>query len=247
MKWNWKYAIPGVGQVMAGADLLKEQTIDKRKAAEADIAERTAGIESGIAGMADYQIAPEIKQQLEMLQQSGQEMKGLAGEATDLARARTGMAEAPGEALARKDIQQAGAQTTQNIMQAGGGGAAALGALAQAGLGQQQAFGQLAQQRAQFRSQAEADLANSLRQQAGMTQAAAGLEAQGLSAMAGERGKQFEYGRDKELTGLQFGIDQLAGVRAEEQARRARNAQIAGSVIGTVGSLGKTALTGGLG
>lgn len=222
--------------------------------AEKQIAQATQGVRSGIEGISRYEIPEEVQQNLQLLQESAgaiRDTTGLVEEATDIARARTGVSELPGEAIAREDIRSSTAATVQNIMEAGGGGASTLGAIAQVGLGEQSAFGQLAQQRAQFRSQAEMDLANALRTEAGFaaqTEAqAAGMESQGLMAVAGEKGKQFEYDLSKELTGLQFDIDQLTGQRQTEAARRARNASIASGILGTIGTLGGAALGGPLG
>lgn len=218
--------------------------------AEKQAARATQDIKSGIEGISRYEIPLEVQQNLQLLQESAgaiRDTSGLMEEATDIARARTGVSELPGEAIAREDIRSSTASTVQNIMEAGGGGASTLGAIAQVGLGEQSAFGQLAQQRAKFRSQAEMDLANALRTQAGFaaqTEAqAAGMESAGLMAMAGEKGKQYEYDLSRELTGLQFDIDQLTGARQQEAARRARNAQIFGSVLSTVGQLGGTAIS----
>ena len=255
MKTKTKERWKDIGSMAFGpAGMLWRSQKKKRQAAEAEQAAALTGIEEQIAGMPTYEIAPEIEQQLAMLEESAEGVRGttaLAEEATDIARARTGRAEMPGEGLARRDIQQQLGSNIQNIVEAGGGGVGALGAIAQAGLGAQGAYGQLAQQRAQFSSQAEQDLANALRAEAGFTAGAemqaAGLEAQGLSAMAGERGKAYESELSKSLTGTQFDIDQFAAMRAEEQARRDRNAQIASAIIGAGASVGKSALTGGMG
>ncbi len=246
----------GVGGLMAGG-LMK-----KKRRAEEDIAKREADVEQQIADMPTYQTPEEMQQNLALMQEgraglgtAAEAIRGttaLAGEATDIARARTGAAEMPGEALARRDIQQTSARTAQNILQAGGG-AAALGAIAQAGLGEQSAYGQLAQQRAQYRSQAEQDLANALRAEAGFTSAAeaqaAGLETQGigmesqaLMGLAGERGKEFESGLNRYLTGLQYDIDKTAQVRAEEAARQERVRQGISSGLQAVGTLGGAAV-----
>jgi hypothetical protein len=233
----------------------------RRKALEAEknINAATEAARGGIENMTRYEIPDEVRQNLELMQQTQQDLGAsaeairgtteLAGEATDIARARTGAAEMPGEAIARKDIQQSTAGTVQNLLEAGGGSASTLGAIAQAGLSEQSAFGNLAMQRSQYRSQAEQDLANSLRSEAGFTaqaesQAAgletqgAGLVSQGLMTSAQQQQQQFEYGREQELTGLQFDIDQIAAMRGDEAARRERNSRIWGSIIGTVGTVG---------
>lgn len=222
----------------------------KKRIAERNIARTTGDIRKAIENLPQYEIPPEVQQQLDLLTQSAETIRGttgLAEEATDIARARTGMSELPGEGVARRDIRSSTAGTVQNILEAGGGSASTLGAIAQVGLGEQSAFGQLAQQRAQYRSQAEQDLANALRTQAGMTAQAeaqaAGLESAGLMGMASERGKQYEYDLSKELTGLQFDVDQLAGMRQAEQERRNRNAAIFSSVLSTLGQLGGTAIS----
>jgi len=214
--------------------------------AEKNIAEATEQARTAIAGLPDYQIPEQYQQMADIGAEAAGAIRGtqeLAGEATDIARASTGRAEMPGEAIARKQIQQSTAGTVQNILQAGGG-ASALGAIAQAGLGEQSAFGQLAMQRAQYQSQAEQNLANALRQEAGFTAQteaqAAQMEQAGLAGLAQQQQQQFEYGREKELTGLQFDIEQVGAMRGEEAARRARNAQIWGSVLGSVGSIGGT-------
>jgi len=248
-----KKGVFGAGGMIGGRLLTKKQQ------AEEAIRRKEAEIEQGIAGMRDYEIPEEVLRNLELMQQTQQGLgesaeairatTGLAGEATDIARARTGAAEMPGEAIARKDIQQSTAGTVQNILEAGGGSASTLGAIAQAGLSEQSAFGNLAMQRGQYKSQAEQDLMNSLRSEAGFTAQAeaqaSGLEAQGAGMLSTglltstqQQQQQFDYGRDKELTGLQFNLGQLGGMKADEQARRARNAQIFGSIIGSVGSIG---------
>lgn len=216
----------------------------KAMEAEQNIADATEQARASIAGLPDYQIPEQYQQMADIGAEAAEVIRGtqeMAGEATDIARARTGRAEMPGEALARKDIQQSTAGTVQSIMQAGGG-ASALGAIAQTGLGEQSAFGQLAMQRAQYQSQAEQDLANALRQEAGFTAQteaqAAQMEQAGLAGLAQQQQQQFEYGLQKDLTGLQFDIEQIGAMRGEEQARRARNAQIWGSVLGSVGSIG---------
>lgn len=245
--------------VLGASGMIGGRLMSKKRRAEEAIRAKEAGIAEGISGMTRYDIPEEVRQNLELMQQTQQDLgesaeavRGtteLAGEATDIARARTGVSEMPGEALARKDIQQSTAGTVQNIMEAGGGSTSTLGAIAQAGLGEQSAFGNLAMQRGQYKSQAEQDLMNSLSSEAGFTAQAeaqaAGLETQGAGLMstglltsAQQQQQQFEYGREQELTGLQFNLGQLGGMKADEQARRARNAQIFGSIIGSVGSIG---------
>lgn len=206
--------------------------------AEEDIGRATEQAKSEIAGLPDYQIPQQYQEIADIGAEAAGQTRELAGEATDIARARTGVSEMPGEAIARKQIQQSTAGTVQNIMQAGGGGASALGAIAQAGLGEQSAFGQLAMQRGQYKSQAEQDLANALRTEAGLTGQAAQLEQAGLAQLGQQEQQQFEYGREKDLTGLQFDIEQLGAMKQEEAARRQRNQQMWGSVIGAVGGIG---------
>ena len=217
--------------------------------AEQNISQATEDVRASIAGLPDYQIPEQYQQIADIGTEAAGAIRGtqeLAGEATDIARARTGRAELPGEAIARRDIQQSTAGTVQNLVQAGGGSAATLGAIAQAGLGEQSAFGQLAMQRAQYQSQAEQDLANAMRQQAGFTAQteaqAAQLEQAGLAPLAQQEQQAFEYGRERDLSLIQYDIDRLGAMRQEEANRRARNAQVWGSVIGAVGSLGGAAL-----
>ena len=230
------------------------RTFRPGRMAQEDISQATEDVRSGITGMTRYDIPQEVFDTLQLLQGAGEAIRGttaLAQEATDIARAGTGVSEMPGEALARRDIQQSAARTTQSILEAGGGGASTLGAIAQAGLGEQSAFGQLAAQRAQYRSGREQALMNALQAEAGMTAQAeaqaAQLESAGLSQLAQQRQQQFEYGREQELTGLQFDIDQLASMRAEEAARAERRSNMMGSILSTVGTIGGAVLGGPLG
>jgi hypothetical protein len=214
-------------------------------AAEKDIAEQTAGIEAGIEGIPLY-TAPEEASELEALLQAGAgRVRETSQEAVDIARQQTGLAEAPGTGLARQDIRQAQAQSARNIMELGGGGAGSLAAIAQTQRGTQESLRDLSARNLAFRSQATQGLQQALMGQAGIEQAATGMEAQAGQMMLGERGKEYQSEFEKYLTGVQFDISQLGAARQAEEARRLRNAQIWGSVIGAGAQIGGALLTGG--
>jgi len=221
----------------------------KRKEAEnARIGAMYTGISDKISGLTDYEISPEAQQRLAALEESGETMKGLTGEATDIARARTGQ-EAPGAQIARGDIRQAVAGKMSAIQQIGGAGA--LGAITEAGLEEQGALRGLAKENLEYKAQASKDLSNALMAEAQTGAQATQMGAAGLQGMVQERGKVYESQLNKALTSIDFDINTLAteqlGYQAQAQAQAATQAgmmsglsQIGSSWLANKGSSGGT-------
>lgn len=230
--------------------IIGSQIVKKRKA-EQEIGATTSAIRESISETPTYEIPAETQQLLELYQQTGAQLEGLTGlgqEATDIAKLQASMAEAPGMGIAREQIKGSTAGTVQNVLEAGGGSANVLAAVAQAGQNELNVMRDLAVQNQQFKQQATDEYRQALMSQAGLessllTQSAA-LQGQGLEAMIGQRGMVYQSELEKARTLQQFDITQLGNLMAEEEARKARNAQLLSSVISGIGSVG-SALAGG--
>lgn len=185
-------------------------------AAGRESAAQREAISEKIEGLQEYEISPEAKQRMELLQQAGEGMVSGAEEATDIARMRAGMVEAPGAGQGRKDIQGATSGQIQAIQEIGGAGA--LGAATRVGLGQESAYEDLVRSNMAYKEESESALMGALQTEAGIRTQAAGLEAQALEGMISEKDKVYQSQLNKAQTGLQFDISQLA---MDEQARAA--------------------------
>lgn len=225
----------------------------KRRAAEKRIAGMEQDIRQSIADTPSYEMPAEVQQLLDMYQAQAGKIEGLAGlgqEATDIAKMEAGAAEMPGMGQAREMIEAGTAGTVQDIVQAGGGSAASLSAIAQAGQNELNAMRDLSIQNQQFRQQASDEYRQSLMGQAGLESSllgqSAGMQAAGLGTAIGQRGMEYQSELDKARNLQQFDIGQLGNVMAQEEARKARNAQMVGQTIGGLFSLGGSLITGGL-
>lgn len=190
---------------------------ERSLAAGRESSKQQADIRERIEGISEYEISPEAKQRMELLQEAGQGMVSGAEEATDIAQMRAGMVEAPGAGQGARDIRGATAGQVQAIQQIGGAGA--LGAATQVGLGQESAYEDLTRSNMAYKEQSESALMGALQTEAGIRTQAAGLESQALEGMISEKDKVYQSQLNKAQTGLQFDISQLA---MEEQARSAK-------------------------
>lgn len=200
-----------------------------------------------------YQIPEEAKQLLALYQNYGQQLEGLKGygeEATGIAKAQTG-AIMPGMGIASEMLKGSTAGTVQNIVEAGGGGAGSLRAIAQAGQSELNAMRDLAIQNQQYRQQAESEYRQSLLSQAGLESSllgqSANMQAAGLGMMIGEKGKQYQSELDKTRNLQQFDIVQLGNKIAEEQAKEARRIGTFSNIISGIGSIVGAVVGGGAG
>jgi len=189
----------------------------RTRAQEAESAEMdTSRIDERIENLPEYQISDEATQRMELLQQTGAEMVSGAEEATGLAKMRAGMVEAPGASQAQRDIEGASSRQVQAIQQMGGAGA--LGAAAQVGLGEEAAYEDLIRSNMQYKEKSESALMGALQTEAGIRTQAAGLEGQALEGMISEKDKVYQSQMNIAQTGIQFDVSKLA---MEEQRRSA--------------------------
>lgn len=225
MSWlsnNWKRAFNPIGPEIENklrSDFERWDISGKRAKAQnaAAIEAQQTDIEQSITDLPEYEISDEAKQRLALLQEAGAGLVEGAEEQTDLARMRAGMIEGPGAAQSRRDIEASTAGQVQAIQNIGGAGA--LGAATQVGLGEQAAYEDLIASNLMAKEQGESALMNALQTKAGMRREAAGLEAQGLEGMIAEKDKVFQSQLQKAQTGLQYDISQLA---MDQQARIAK-------------------------
>lgn len=225
------------------------RTQTKKRTAEEQIAAEQEALRKSIEETPTYEIPEETQQLLDLYQSQGaklEDLSALGQEATDIARAQTTAAEAPGTALAREQIQAGTAGTVQNIIEAGGGSTSSLQAIAQAGQNELNAMRDLAITNQQYKQQASDEYRQALMNQAGLESSLIGqstaLQAAGLETMIGQRGLQYQSELDKTRTLQQFDITQLGNLMAMEEARKARNAQIASAVIGGAAEIGSKAI-----
>lgn len=214
--------------------------------AQSDIASQTEDIRGRIESTPTYEIPEETRQLMELYSQTAGDIRSASEKALGVAEARTGAQEAPGMGIAREQARASTAGSVQNIMEAGGGSASSLGAIAQAGRGELENLRGLAMQNQQYRSQAEQQYMNQIGASAGMMGQAAQLEGAGLGAMAQEKGRVYESELSKYQDLTQFDITQLGNTWAEEQARKARNAQLIGAGIGAAGDIASSVAGSGL-
>lgn len=190
---------PIIGGILLGK---KKQRLMEERAAET--AKEYEGIRSRVEEAPEYEIAPETQQQLELLQQTGQDIEGLAGEVTDIASKRASREESPGAQLLRKEIRQNSAGNLQAIQESGS--PAAMQMMLASGAGEKAAFGELSNKNIAYRFQAESDLMNAKINEAQTLGQSAQLESMGLQGMIDQRAKQFQSKQDKALSLINFDI-----------------------------------------
>lgn len=229
---------------MALKDIFTGVAPSKKEQAQQEIDRKKEELRKSIEQQPTYQIPKEAQQMLDMYQAYGKQLEGLKGygqEALDIAKQRTAQAEMPGMGIAREQIQAGTAGTVQNILEAGGGGVGALGAITQAGQNELNAMRDLAIQNQQYQRQAESEYRNALMSQAGLESSLLGQSAQmqaaGLGMMTGQRALQQESELDKYRTLQQFDIGELGNIVAAEKARREKNAQILTGTLSTIGTV----------
>lgn len=210
-------------------------------------------VEESLASQKEYQTPEEALRLQELASQSAERLRGMSDigqKAVDIAEFQAGLSQAPGATQAREDISGSTAQAIQSIIQAGGSNAAALGAISDVNRNQMEQLRQVAAQGEQYQSQARRDLQSALMGQAsleaGLEGQALGAETLGLQTMIGERGKEYESYLDKLRTQQQFQLTELGNAYASEDARKNRNTQLWGSILGGLTGLGSSLATGGL-
>lgn len=240
-------ALGGIGAVYG-------YSLGKKRKKQDEINAATEALRKQISETPTYQIPQETQQLLDLYQSQGTKLEGLSAlgqEATDIAKAQSASVEAPGTGIAREQIKAGTAGTVQNIIEAGGGSTSSLGAIVQAGQNELNAMRDLAITNQQYKQQASDEYRQALMSQAGLESSLLGqstaLQAAGLETMIGQKGMVYQSELDKARTLQQFDITQLGNLISKEEARKARNAQIATSVIGGAADIGKTFATGGLG
>lgn len=191
-----------------------------------------------LQGAPTYQAPEEALQFQELMAEQATGLREYGQKIEDVASSRAGMAEAPGAAIQRENVQQMMQSASQDIIQAGGASASTLGAISQMRTQEMSALRDIAVQGQQFKDQAQRDYMQALMQSAGIGTQAAQLEGTGLQMMIGEKGKVFESELDKTRTMQQFQITQLGNqwatteaARNAEAARRAGNKQLWGNII----------------
>ena len=221
--------------------------VGRRKLAEQDVVDKTAAVEAGIEAIPTYGTSPYAEQMLAKSQEAAENLRGLSGlskEATDIARARASMSEAPGSALAREDIKQASATAAQRILESGGG-VGAMGAIADVARGERASLRDLAASNMAYRDKASQDLQSALTgqaaQQAGLEAQALGAEQAGLGFMTSEGQRVFESQLNKALTGTQYDIIEASNAQQALQNMLNRRAQMGSSALGAIGNIAPSA------
>jgi len=232
--------VPGMalGFGLGATGEIGRQTVTEGLRTRQDIEQQTEALRQRFGERPLYEIPEETRPMVALYGETAGQMRDVSQQALEAAEARTGVQEAPGMAIAREQARSAAAGQRQAMIEAGGGSASTLGAVAKTGQTEQQALRDLAIQNQQNRAQAEQQYLSQLGSHAGVLGQATGLEGQGLGAMAAERGGVYEreLGRYQDLT--QFDVTQLGNVWAEEEARKNRVAGIFSDVLGAAGSIG---------
>ncbi len=219
-----------------GAFAAKKKYRERIEAERAKMGAKYTAISDKIEGLTDYEISQEARDRLSGLQESGEEVRDITGEATDIAEARASR-DLPGMDLYKRDVRQDVANKIEAIQQIGGSGS--LNAITEAGLEEQGNLSELNKENLSYKMQSQKDLSNAL-----MSEARAGIEATqmgaaGLQGMVQERGKAYESKLNKELTGIDWDINKLAveqmGYQAQAQASAAAGAGAA-SALSQIGS-----------
>ena len=213
----------------------------KQKKNEAEIEASKSELEESLVGQSLYETPEEAYRIQELSEKSAKNLRGISEigqQAVDIAEAQAGASQAPGAIQAREDIRQSTAGAVQNIIESGGGGAAALGAISDVNRGEMESLRQLSAANQQYMAQAKKDLQSTLMGQASLE---AGLEGQalaaettGLQTILGEKGKEYQSYLDKLRTQQQFDIVNLGNLYATEEARKNRNSQLFGDIIGGI-------------
>lgn len=188
-----------------------------------------------------WEIPAEVQQMLDLYKGTGEEMRGVAGEALDIAKLRTERQKEPGADIFTQQVLTAGATARERAMQATGGGISGLGSISdifqtEVGALQQQAARNLA-----YRDQAEKDLQLSLGTFGQTLAQTAQLEGMGLEKMTTQKEQKFQINElDPYYDVLNYKTAKLGVFRSELEALKQRRAQLWGEVIGTVGKVGQT-------
>lgn len=211
----------------------------KEAKSKSEIGSAKSALEESLALQKLYETPEEALKIQELSEASASQLRSIADigqEAVDIAEFQAGLSEAPGAIQAREDIRASSATATQNIVEAGGGGAAALGAIADVNRGQMEQLRQLSASNQQYRSQALQNLQSSLMGQAqleaSVESAALGAENYGLQTMIGEKGKEYQSYLDKLRLQQQYDITQLGNLYAEREAEKNRESQLWSDIIG---------------
>lgn len=216
----------------------------KKSKADRAIKKEKASVRQSLEETPTYEIPEEAQQLLDLTKSYGQQIEGLkeyGQKSLDIAQRGTSQAEMPGMGIAREQIQGSVAGSVQNILEAGGGGVGALGAIAQVGQNELNAMRDLSMQNQQFQRQAQSEYQNALMNQAGLESSLLGqssqIQSMGLEYMGAQKGMQYESELSKTRGLQQFDIGQLGNMIAEEQARREKNAKILTTTLSTIGTI----------
>ena len=219
---------------------------------EQKISDLQKELEGSLESTKEYKTPEEALRIQQLAEESAANLRGvkeIGQKAVGIAEFQAGLSQVPGEMQAREDIKGSTAQAIQSIIESGGGNAAALGAIADVNRNQMESLRQLSAQNQQYRAQATRDLQSSLMGQAsleaGIESQALGAETMGLQTLIGEKGKEYESYLDKLRTQQQYDITEIGNAYASEEARKNRNAQLWGSIIGGLSGLGSSVATGG--
>lgn len=223
--------IPGL--IWGISDTLKEAE------SESEISAKQSALEESLASQELYQTSEEALKIQELSEASAAKLRSIAEtgqEAVDIAEFQAGLSEAPGAIQAREDVRASSAEATQNIIEAGGGGAAALGAIADVNRSQMDQLRQISASTQQYRSEALQNLQSSLMGQAqleaSVESAALSAETTGLQTIVSEKEKEYESYLDKLRTQQQYDITQLSNLYSQQEAEKNRESQLWSDIIG---------------
>lgn len=208
---GWEKIVAGSG---IGGPLVAKRRRERMEAKNAEFAQKYNDVSQKIEDLPERGISPEAEERLNILTTSGDKMGDLAQEAVDVAEARSGE-EIPGAEIVRQNLAQGTAQQLEAAKMSGN----PMATIPLIGQEQQAQYSQLARENMAYKNQASKDVQNALMDQSQIEAQAAGMQADGLSGMISEKGKQYQSQLDKAITGIDFDITRQAQSQAGYQAQ----------------------------
>lgn len=184
---------------------------ERMEAARAEEAAKYQEVRNKVDQLPEYQVSPEAKEKLALLQETSKDISQIGQEVTDIA-SRKLSGESPEATIDRKLITNNNAEMLQAIQESGAGG----GAIVNAGKQTQSEYSGLSRKNLAYRMQAEQDLVSAKNNQAQLGVSGAQMKAEGLSGIISEQGKVYQSSLDKALTGIEMDITRLTGNQMQQ-------------------------------
>lgn len=223
-------------------DFLKQHwsKLSKKSKLEYEVKIQEAETEQALEDRPTWEVPAEVQQMIDLYKGTAEEVRGVGGEALDLARLRTERQEAPGADILTQQIMTAGATAREKAMQATGGGISGLGSISDIFRGEVQALQQQAARNLAYTEQTEKDLQLALGTYGQTLMGATQLEGAGLQEGARQEEQAFQINKlDPYYDVLNYNLAKLGVSQSELEALKQRRAQFWANLVGAGGEAAK--------